>query len=194
MNGNKEEIYNFEKRLLQDRMQLQHLIYDQDIHDSEMMEHKLQNFHQEIEYMQRQLEYLKSGIEEQNVQAMRADQADLQPAGIHKNESAAGGKETEKIRITGTKEPQKAEQKAEDAAPQTSLQRDLEKIVGKSLMGIVASVLIFISLILFATLLLPYFNDAVKMAVMYLLSFAFLVQGERVTIAHTPSFSPFQSY
>lgn len=177
MNGNKDEIYNFEKRLLQDRMQLQHLIYDQDIHDSEMMEHKLQNFHQEIEYMQRQLEYLKSGIEERNVQVMRTDQADMQPAGIRKNESAVNGKETEKIRITETKEPQKAEQKAEDAAPQTALQRDLEKIVGKSLMGIVASVLIFISLILFATLLLPYFNDTVKMVIMYLLSFAFLCAG-----------------
>ncbi len=51
--------------------------------------------------------------------------------------------------------------------------QDLEKTVGKSLMGVFASVLIFISLILFATLLLPYFNDTAKMITTYLVSFAF---------------------
>lgn len=51
--------------------------------------------------------------------------------------------------------------------------KDLENAVGKSLMGIFASVLIFISLILFATLLLPYFNETAKMITTYLVSFAF---------------------
>ncbi|MBQ9141946.1 MAG: DUF2339 domain-containing protein [Lachnospiraceae bacterium] len=55
--------------------------------------------------------------------------------------------------------------------------KDLEKTVGKSLMGIFASALIFISLILFATLLLPYFNDTAKMLTTYLVSFAFLSIG-----------------
>lgn len=44
-------------------------------------------------------------------------------------------------------------------------------------MGILASVLIFISLIFFATLIYPYLNDAIKMAVMYGISFAFLITG-----------------
>ncbi|MBO5352597.1 MAG: DUF2339 domain-containing protein [Lachnospiraceae bacterium] len=51
--------------------------------------------------------------------------------------------------------------------------QDLEKTVGKSLMGVFASVLIFISLILFATLLLPYFNNTAKMITTYLVSVAF---------------------
>ncbi len=55
--------------------------------------------------------------------------------------------------------------------------KDLEKTIGKSLMGIFASVLIFISLILFATLLLPYFNDTAKMVTTYIVSFAFLGIG-----------------
>ena len=55
--------------------------------------------------------------------------------------------------------------------------QDFEKTVGKSLMGIFASVLIFISLILFATLLLPYFNDTAKMATTYIVSFGFLGVG-----------------
>ena len=44
-------------------------------------------------------------------------------------------------------------------------------------MGIAASVLIFISLILFATLLLPKLNDPAKMVIMYLVSAAFLGVG-----------------
>ena len=55
--------------------------------------------------------------------------------------------------------------------------RDMEKAVGKSLMGILASGLIFISLILFATLLLPYFNDTAKMITTYVISFAFTAIG-----------------
>ncbi len=51
--------------------------------------------------------------------------------------------------------------------------KDLEKTVGRSLMGIFASVLIFISIILFATLLLPYFNDTAKMVTTFVVSFAF---------------------
>lgn len=55
--------------------------------------------------------------------------------------------------------------------------KDLEKIVGKSLMGVFASILVFISLILFATIILPYFNDTAKMICTYLVSFAFLGVG-----------------
>ena len=54
---------------------------------------------------------------------------------------------------------------------------DFERTFGKSFMGIAASVLIFISLILFATLLLPKLNDPAKMVIMYLVSAAFLGVG-----------------
>jgi len=57
------------------------------------------------------------------------------------------------------------------------LKKDLEKTVGKSLMGVFASVLIFISMILFATVLLPYFNDTAKMITTFVLSFAFTGVG-----------------
>ena len=57
------------------------------------------------------------------------------------------------------------------------VKKDLENTIGRSLMGIFASVLIFISLILFATLLLPYFNDTAKMITTYVVSFVFLGIG-----------------
>ena len=55
--------------------------------------------------------------------------------------------------------------------------KDLEKAFGKSFMGIAASVLIFISLILFGTYVIPMMGDVAKMAIMYVVSFSFLIVG-----------------
>ena len=55
--------------------------------------------------------------------------------------------------------------------------QEYEKIFGKSFMGIFASVLIFISLIIFATLVLPYLTDTVKLIGLYVLSFGILGAG-----------------
>lgn len=54
---------------------------------------------------------------------------------------------------------------------------DIEKFIGKSWMGIMASVLIFISIIMFAVVLLPFMSDTVKMCIMYVVSIAFIVGG-----------------
>lgn len=48
--------------------------------------------------------------------------------------------------------------------------KDVEKTIGKTVMGICASMLIFISFIFFAMLVLPYLNDAIKMVMMYSIS------------------------
>ena len=52
--------------------------------------------------------------------------------------------------------------------------KDYEKLFGKSFMGIFASVLIFISLIIFATLMMPYLTDTMKLFGLYILSFGLL--------------------
>lgn len=54
---------------------------------------------------------------------------------------------------------------------------DIEKFIGKSWMGIMASVLIFISIIMFAVVLLPFMSDTVKMCIMYAVSIVFIVGG-----------------
>ena len=59
---------------------------------------------------------------------------------------------------------------------------DVEKTIGKSLMGIFASILIFVSLILFATLVVPYLTDAIKMILMFGVSFAFAIIGNLLLI------------
>ena len=60
-------------------------------------------------------------------------------------------------------------------SPRTT--QDYEKLFGKNLMGIFASVLIFISLIIFATLILPHLTDTLKMLAMYIAGFAVLSAG-----------------
>ena len=55
--------------------------------------------------------------------------------------------------------------------------QEYEKMFGKSFMGIFASVLIFISLIIFATLVLPYLDDTIKMIGLYVISFGILGAG-----------------
>ena len=56
-------------------------------------------------------------------------------------------------------------------------QKDYEKLFGKNFMGIFASVLIFISLIIFATLLLPYLTDTIKLIGLYIISFGLITAG-----------------
>lgn len=179
MNNRTDEIMSFEKRLLQDRMQLQRLIEGDADCDDALMRHKLENFNREIEYMQQQLEYLKLQGADKAIKAEPAAQMER----VERNESRIVEDEKRSVANDDTKKQfgenvQAVMQRTFNENVQIFAgQKDLEKTVGKSLMGILASVLIFISLILFATLLLPYFNDTAKMITMYLLSFAFLGAG-----------------
>ncbi|MBD5448957.1 MAG: DUF2339 domain-containing protein [Lachnospiraceae bacterium] len=54
---------------------------------------------------------------------------------------------------------------------------DYEKLFGKNFMGIFASVLIFISLSIFATVILPYLTDTMKLIGLYVVSSAILLAG-----------------
>ena len=60
---------------------------------------------------------------------------------------------------------------------QPMVKKDVEKTIGKSIMGIVASILVFISIISFSALLVPFLTDEIKMAAMYLVSAAFICVG-----------------
>ena len=161
MNERMTKIMNYEKRLLQDRMQLWHLMDECESDDTEVMEGKIWHFKQEIEYMESQLCLLKNEMEERKAS---------EPVEIQQ-------KALESIQREQSVQPKEQETEAQPDFDMPYARKDLEKTIGKSLMGIFASVLIFISLILFATLLLPYFNDTAKMITTYLLSFAFLGVG-----------------
>ena len=54
---------------------------------------------------------------------------------------------------------------------------DTESLVGRNVMGVAASVLIFISIILFATLLIPMLTDGIKITIMLVVSFGITAVG-----------------
>ncbi len=197
-------ILEYEKRLIQDRQQLLELLSESDGTDEELARYKLECFQKEIAFMNRQVELLKQ--ETRNLEPMQQEIQAPQPTYVQsepvKPEQKAQARAVQPEQTTPPK-PEVSElqteqpaqqgafnkqyenlrlvaQQAQTAMAQTSQvvkKKDLEQTVGKSLMGIFASVLIFISLILFATLLLPYFNDTAKMVTTYLVSFAFLGVG-----------------
>lgn len=195
MDKRMEELLNYERRVIEDRQQLSKLIEETDVNDTKLMKEKLDFFQQEIGYLNRQVEFLKCDMERRENQVIQQASSYTQtqtfisvmeptPQKTYGNEriprmEPAPQRVYENERIPKT-EPVQQRVYGNERMPETepipqkiSEKRDMEKTVGKSLMGILASGLIFISLILFATLLLPYFNDTAKMITTYVISFAF---------------------
>lgn len=81
--------------------------------------------------------------------------------------------------VSTTRPVAPVQEKKESTQPKTTVikEKNLETTIGKSVMAIAASVLIFISLILFATLLYPLLNDAMKISAMYIISALFSAVG-----------------
>lgn len=194
-------LLEYEKRLIQDRQKLMELLSESEGADEELVSYKLECFQKEIAFMNRQVELLKQGAREVQESAVMPVMNVQQPINAQvvqaaqerafSRELAAAQEATQATQPMQQEQNARQTQPAQQAqsvqqtvtprmtAPQTPppAKKDLEQTVGKSLMGIFASVLIFISLILFATLLLPYFNDTAKMITTYIVSFAFLGVG-----------------
>ena len=176
----------FEKRLLADRKQMLQLLEENRLSeeaDSELVNYKLDCFQKELNYLSKQTAFLKQELMAQEQEETKTKVTE--PVAVA--ETITG----EEVKPEEPPKPQtqpqqsfaqemaesKEEPKAESKWASFANNAGWEKAIGKSLMGIFASVLIFISLILFATLLLPYFNDTAKMITTYVISFAFLGAG-----------------
>ena len=178
MSERMKALLEYEKRLIQDRQQLMELMEQYQEEDAGLVDYKLLCFQKEIAFMNHQLELMKDRAKvpatsmtdsERVVQKETQRQEPIRsvlPSGTAVVQNATEGNKKTMERVTNSHEQKKRYAK-----------KDLEKTIGRSLMGIFASVLIFISLILFATLLLPYFNDTAKMITTYVVSFAFLGGG-----------------
>lgn len=176
------ELLEFEKRLLQDREQLQKLLEENEMTDSQLVKDKLNFFKQEIEHMNRQVKILSYDLEKSSASVRSLEKNDDTGKSIPKQEAAMRSipkavAETVVETVVETALEEQQEQPVMQTAPPVKQKNDLEKTIGKSFMGVFASVLIFISLILFATLLLPYFNDTIKMVMSYLIGFVFTGVG-----------------
>lgn len=175
--------------------------------DRELVQYKLDCFKKEIAFMNHQIEIMKSFEGTQRVMAAQGDLAVGQQSVVSQEsvakqepvvsrESVAGqqpamvqqavAQQAEMVMQSTPAQDRGTVYSSQNTAEQRNVAgnhksatqtKDLEKTIGKVLMGVFASVLIFISLILFATLLLPYFNDTAKMITTYVISFAFLTVG-----------------
>ncbi len=162
MNNIEISILNYENQLLASRKQLNDLIYEYNSQkiDSSLLNYKIGYLQNEIDYMNNQLNILKAELNKQPQTSFMP----LQNAEQHQN--------TEQSQAPFT-QPQVAKQP--NTAPAKPI--DLENMIGKSWMGIFASVLIFVSFILFATLLAPFITDTIKMVAMYIVSVSFTLFG-----------------
>ncbi len=164
-----QKVLDFENRILQERKKLQELVAES-TEDSKLINAKLDHFQKEINYMNQQVKLLKDEMLQTECKA----EAEV----VVMDDMPQENPKPEMIQFSDIKVEEKAE-KVEPFPQQsrTSTKKDLEKTIGKSLMGVLASVLVFISLILFATAILPLFSDAAKMLTMYVVSFGFLIFG-----------------
>ena len=168
-------LLEYEKRLIQDRQQLLELTEQCQEEDSQLVDYKLQCFQKEIAFMNHQLELMKAQANGQRIMVAIPKQTENPKPDeqrMQQSTTAMAQNATERNNMTMEQEKRISGEKANNY-----VENDLEKTFGRSFMGIFASVLIFISLILFATLLLPYFNDTAKMITTYVVSFAFLSIG-----------------
>lgn len=177
-------ILNYENQLLENRKQLNNLIcdYNNQKISNTLLTYKINYLQKEIDYMNHQLDILKTSLNEQ-VQASQMQSQNtvhLQPPYMQMQNSVQP-----QTPQTQPQAPQKQlqEPQIQPQTPQMQPQNtahkktDLENVIGKSWMGIFASVLIFVSFILFATLLAPFITDTVKMTAMYIVSISFTLFG-----------------
>ncbi|MBP3351875.1 MAG: DUF2339 domain-containing protein [Lachnospiraceae bacterium] len=182
----------FEKRLLADRKEMVQWLEEtrmSEESDSKLVEYKLDCFQKELIYLSKQTALLKEELlaQEKNAEVpvepvVVAEAIAPQEEKPVQPEAEPPKAETSQSFVMADAEAMQEKQQQEQPKQESKWasfanSAGWEKTIGKSLMGIFASVLIFISLILFATLLLPYFNDTAKMITTYVVSFAFLGLG-----------------
>ncbi len=193
MNERLAKVLEYENRLMHDRQQLQRLIAESDGNDAQLVKEKLEFFTQEIAYLNRQVQTLKAELDAKSVTqsvamqmpqdvqrptqqpaqqvqqpAQRPAQPIIQPTYVQ----AAPASPKAQV-VSQAVQHQKQEQPKKSPVAKA----DWESAIGKSLMGIFASVLIFIGLILFATVLVPFFGNIGKMCITFMVSFVFLAVG-----------------
>lgn len=166
-------ILNCENLLLTCRKQLNDLIYEYDSQkiSNSLVSYKIDYLRNEIAHIDHQLAMLRDELNGQPQTAPRPDAVAQQP----EPEQPAQGSFTQSQ--TAARSDVVPPQRNEQSDTGSVKPMDLENVIGKSWMGIFASVLIFVSFILFATLLAPFITDTVKMAAMYIVSIFFTVFG-----------------
>ena len=191
MNQWQNDFLNLENELLNTRKKLNDLIYEHqnntgNAQDNAIYEDKLHYLEVELQYINNQLQLLKNAPRENataNVPIQNASvqaKAQTQNISVQTNTHAQNVSASYVNNTAASPYPTASYGNARPSAAPVRPQRnphDYEKMFGKNLMGIFASILIFISLVIFATLILPHLTDTLKMLAMYIASAAVLSAG-----------------
>ncbi len=164
-----EKILEFEKKLISLRTELNEITAASNTSDSAIVKDKLNFLKTEMLHINRQYEMLTNGINAKQATPQPVQQPIQQPIPQPIPQPAP--------QPVSQPVPQPVQQPAYVSKPVAKKKNTMENAIGSSLMGIFASGLIFISLILFATLVLPYMTDVFKMLACYLIS------GIMITVA-----------
>ena len=173
-------IIECENRLLRDRQLLNELTQEyQTGNTSEMVRLKIDELQREVNYMNQQLEILRR---EYNSRLQTIQSQPVTPQPVMQSQQPVYSAPVMQSQQLQNSAPQIKQENMQTAQRSVYINKqddskDMEKTIGKSMMGIFASVLIFISFILFATLVIPYLTDTIKMVMMYVVSFAFAIVG-----------------
>lgn len=178
MHQTETDFLNFENELLQTRKKLNDLIY-QFSHDPQTPENKA-IYQEKIFYLETELTYMNEQFRMlKDRQMVRQDAAQRMTANMPQQNTP----QTSRQMAYGYPQMSVSSQTAGQYSKAPLVVRpdlphkDYEKLFGKSFMGIFASVLIFISLIIFATLMMPYLTDTMKLFGLYILSLGLLSAG-----------------
>lgn len=198
MDERMNKLLDLEKQILINRQELQKLMQESGTSDKNLMNDKFNQLNQEIEFMHRQVQFLQYDFN-RKVKATEVQNGvirnDVVRNDITRNDVDRNNVVNESNKVNAPQLLNKEQQvmserhktsnvqilKDNDVLPQWVKEpkenNDFEKTIGKSFMGIMASVLIFISLILFATVIVPYFGEIAKMVTTYVISFTFVIVG-----------------
>lgn len=174
MRKEEKDILDFENRLQQDRRELNDLISRSRTTGMDaLMQDKLAHLQQEVEYMGNQLHLLQNALQDNPMQMQPL------PQPVQSEIPANMTPQPTTVNVVQQQAPVNvAPHQVQQQAPvNAGTKKDLEKTFGKAWMGVIASGLIFVSLIIFAILLLPNLTQGIKMAAMFLVSFAFTAVG-----------------
>lgn len=181
LNNIETAILNLENQLLANRRQLNDLIYDcnKNVTNTQLIQDKINYLQKEIDYMNKQLHILKMDLQNLSYEQESSCENEMQQpiSPDMQNEDPQGQSGMPQFQDGMPQFQNSVPQPDMDAPQQVFKKKDLENVIGQSWMGIFASVLIFISLILFATVLAPFLTDTIKMAAMYVASIGFTAFG-----------------
>ncbi|MDE6847278.1 MAG: DUF2339 domain-containing protein [Lachnospiraceae bacterium] len=170
MTRKESDLLQFEHELLNTRQHLNSLIHEyadeeQNHLDTAIWQDKICYFETELKYLNNQLQILKNTS--YYTPQTEFPQVERPKTGFPQMERP----------MAEFPQPDPVSPSAPSPAQPPHSPHDYEKIFGKNFMGIFASVLIFISLIIFATLMLPYLTDTIKLIGLYVVSFTILFAG-----------------